>query len=98
MLTKHVINVLKCSLVSIGALISVQTQGCVERLTQAAAPEEAEPIGQVEMLTGTAQATRADGVTVQLNVGGPVFQNDVVQTGPNSNLKVFRHLLNRLID
>jgi hypothetical protein len=50
----------------------------VERLTQAAAPEEAEPIGQVEMLTGTAQATRADGVTVQLNVRGPVFQNDVV--------------------
>ncbi len=83
---------------SIWALISVQTQVCVERLTQAATPEEAEPIGQVEMLTGTTQATRADGVTVQLNVGGPVFQNDVVQTGPNSNLKVFRHLLNRLID
>ncbi len=35
---------------------------CMERLTQAATPEEAEPIGQVEMLTGTTQATRADGV------------------------------------
>jgi hypothetical protein len=46
----------------------------VERLTQVAAPEEAEPIGQVEMLTGTAQATRADGATVQLNVSGPVFK------------------------
>ncbi len=47
---------------SIGALISAQIQECVEWLTQAAAPEEAEPIGQVEMLAGTAQATRADGV------------------------------------
>ncbi len=55
-------------------------------MTQAVAPEGAESIGQVEMLTGTAQATRADGATVQLNVGGPVFQNDVVQTGPNSKL------------
>ncbi len=33
---------------------------------QAATPEGAEPIGKVETLTGTAQATRADGVTVQL--------------------------------
>ncbi len=34
---------------------------------QAATPEGAEPIGKVETLTGTAQATRADGVTIQLS-------------------------------
>ena len=34
---------------------------------QAATPEGAEPIGKVETLSGTAQVTRADGVTVQLS-------------------------------
>lgn len=55
---------------------------------QAGAPEGAEPIGQVESLSGTAQVTRADGVTVQLNVGDPVFQGDVVQTGAGSTLGI----------
>ncbi len=35
---------------------------------RAATPEEAEPMGKVETLTGTAQETRADGVTVHVRV------------------------------
>ena len=35
---------------------------------QAATSEGAEPMGRVETLTGTAQETRADGVTVQVTV------------------------------
>ncbi|MHC4091640.1 MAG: Ig-like domain-containing protein, partial [Planctomycetota bacterium] len=65
------------------ALVGPRAPG---QYAQATAPEGAEPIGQVETLTGTAQATHADGTVVQLGVGDPVFQNDVVQTGPNSNL------------
>ena len=55
---------------------------------QAGAPDGAEPIGQVETLTGVATATRANGVTVQLNVGNPVFRNDVIETASGSTLGI----------
>ncbi|MCH8997375.1 MAG: FecR domain-containing protein, partial [Proteobacteria bacterium] len=67
----------------VAALVGPRAPG---QYAQAGAPEGAEPIGQVESLSGTAQATRADGTVIQLSVGDPVFQNDVVRTGPNSKL------------
>ncbi|MFQ5973970.1 MAG: FecR domain-containing protein [Alphaproteobacteria bacterium] len=82
------------SLLAVGAML---TPELVEVLVgprapgqyaQAGAPESAAPIGQVETLSATAQATRADGTTVQLNVGDPVFQGDVVQTGTGSSLGI----------
>ena len=45
-------------------------------------------IGKILTLTGTAEATRADGVKVSLTVGDVVYQGDVVQTGPDSKLGV----------
>ncbi len=57
---------------------------------QATEPEGAQPIGQVETLTGGAQATRADGTVVQLSVGDPVFQGDVVQM---MELRIAQHLV-----
>jgi VCBS repeat-containing protein len=55
---------------------------------QADAPEGAVPIGQVEALTGTSTATRATGETVELGRDDPVFQGDVIQTGPESTLGI----------
>ncbi|MEM7425832.1 MAG: tandem-95 repeat protein, partial [Pseudomonadota bacterium] len=55
---------------------------------QAGSTEGKEPIGQVETLEGTAFATRTDGTKVELKVGDPVFQGDVVETGPDSKLGV----------
>ena len=45
-------------------------------------------IGKVINLSGSATSTHADGVSVDLKVGDPVFQGDVVQTGPDSKLGV----------
>jgi len=40
-----------------------------------------EPIGQVETLSGGVTVVHADGTVVTLNVGDPVFQGDLVETG-----------------
>ncbi len=45
-------------------------------------------IGQVIVATGTTSATRADGTSVQLADGSPVFSGDVVQTGAGSALAI----------
>lgn len=55
---------------------------------QAGAGEGKEPIGQVETLEGKAYATRTDGTKVELKVGDPVFQGDVVETGADSKLGI----------
>ena len=43
--------------------------------------ETAQPIGTVETLTGDVVAVRADGTRVELEVGDPVFQGDIVESG-----------------
>ncbi|MGI9385665.1 MAG: VCBS domain-containing protein, partial [Methyloligellaceae bacterium] len=51
---------------------------------QAGGPAGAEPIGQVETASGTVTVQRANGVILQLKVGDPVFEDDIVITGQNS--------------
>ena len=51
------------------------------------AEEPATAIGEVQDVVGTAAVIR-DGVPVALQVGDPVFQNDVVQTGLASQLVI----------
>ncbi|WP_425046064.1 tandem-95 repeat protein [Primorskyibacter sp. S87] len=46
------------------------------------------PIGQVENLSGTATATRADGSRVSLSQGDFVYQNDVVETTVNGSVSL----------
>ena len=53
---------------------------------QTGLPAGQEPIGQVEILDGTAFATRADGQRVALNVGDPVFEDDLIETADASTL------------
>ncbi len=53
-----------------------------------AAPVTAEPIGRVETITGDVSATRADGSTVQLSKGAPVFQGDELKTGADASVGV----------
>ncbi len=54
----------------------------------ATAPDGAKLIGQVITLSGTVTATRKDGTTVQLKVGDPVYQGDVLQTGADGKISV----------
>ena len=54
---------------------------------QAGGAPVAEAIGQIETLSGNAQVIRA-GVAVDLAVGDPVFQGDIVQTGVGSALGI----------
>ncbi len=51
-------------------------------------PQGAEAIGQVQTLQGSATVVRANGVTETLNIGDPVFQGDVVITGPGAKLGI----------
>ena len=46
------------------------------------------PIGVVDTLSGTASAQRANGLKVELEIGGPVFQGDVVSAGPGATLGI----------
>ena len=52
------------------------------------AAQGAEAIGQVQTLTGGASVVRANGVTETLNIGDPVFQGDVIMTGPGAKLGI----------
>ena len=47
-----------------------------------------QPIGQVEKMTGTVTAVRADGTKVELKVGDQVFQGDILETGADGALGV----------
>ena len=75
-----------------GAVLSVDV---VERLVgprnplvfaQVGSPNGQEPIGTVETLKGVAFATRVDGQRVALNVGDPVFEDDLIETADDSQL------------
>ncbi len=46
------------------------------------------PIGNVQTMEGSASVVRANGLTLQLKIGDPVFQGDVVLTGPGSKLGI----------
>lgn len=50
------------------------------------AAQGAKEIGKVQTLEGSATVVRANGVTETLNAGDPVFEGDVVMTGPASKL------------
>ncbi|TQV83304.1 cadherin-like domain-containing protein [Denitrobaculum tricleocarpae] len=69
----------------IAALVGPAAPG---QYAQAGALPTAEPVGQVETLSGTARATRADGSVVELSEGAAVYQGDVLQTGPDTRLNV----------
>lgn len=49
---------------------------------QAGGGGTAAPIGQVQTAEGVVTVTRVDGSTGQLSAGAPVFQGDIVETGP----------------
>ena len=48
----------------------------------------AAPIGEVEDLKGTVQATHIDGVSVELQEGDPVFQGDVLETAADGSIGI----------
>lgn len=47
-----------------------------------------EPIGRISTLDGTATVKHVDGQVVALNVGSPVYEDDVVSTAPSSKLGI----------
>ena len=47
-----------------------------------------EPVGKVETVEGTVIVQRADGTEVALQKGDPVFQGDVLETGPEGALGI----------
>ena len=47
-----------------------------------------QPIGTVDNMEGTVIAVRADGTRVDLQVGDPVFQGDILETGPDGAIGV----------
>jgi len=49
---------------------------------------DAQPIGQVESIEGTVTAIRANGEKVELQVGDPVFQGDVLESADDSAVGV----------
>ena len=59
--------------------------GHLEYAQAAGGPSAAKLIGHVVKMTGSASVVR-NGVTVTVNIGDNVYQNDVVQTGSGSSL------------
>ena len=55
---------------------------------QAAPAMTAEPIGTVDNIDGGVTARRADGTEVELEVGDPVFQGDVLSSGADGAIGV----------
>ncbi len=49
---------------------------------------DGEPIGNVENLTGEVFAIRTDGTRVELQVGDPVYQGDILESGPDGAIGV----------
>ncbi|MBT6094666.1 MAG: hypothetical protein HOH04_07265, partial [Rhodospirillaceae bacterium] len=49
---------------------------------------DGEPIGNVENMSGQVFAVRADGTKVELNVGDPVYQGDILESGPEGSIGV----------
>ncbi|MBT5942037.1 MAG: tandem-95 repeat protein, partial [Rhodospirillaceae bacterium] len=67
------------------AQVNSPTQG---QTAQAAPTADAQPIGQVESVSGTVTAIRANGERVELQVGDPVFQGDVMESGDQGAIGV----------
>lgn len=60
-----------------------------EQYVQATPPAGlSESIGQIETLQGSVSAVHADGTTVTLKIGDPVFQGDVIRTSDNANVGI----------
>ncbi|WP_417832526.1 FecR domain-containing protein [Terasakiella sp.] len=60
-----------------------------EQYVQATTPAGlSESIGQIETLQGSVSAVHADGTTVTLKIGDPVFQGDVIRTSDNANVGI----------
>ncbi|MCP5372939.1 MAG: DUF4114 domain-containing protein [Hyphomicrobiales bacterium] len=55
---------------------------------QAAPMAGAQPVGTVEELDGVVMVTRANGIKVELHLGDPIFQGDLLETGGDSALGV----------
>ena len=58
------------------------------QFAQAAAGAAEQPIGQVQTITGTVTAIRANGTKVELSEGDPVFQGDILQSGAGGSLGI----------
>ena len=72
----------------IGAEVAAKLAGPMApgQYAQTAPGVPAEPVAQVQTVNGEAVAIRADGTRVLLAEGSPVFQGDVLQTGPGAAL------------
>ena len=57
-------------------------------VAQATSGAESQPIGTVDTTTGSVAATRADGSTVELTAGSPVYQGDVIETAGGGSIGV----------
>ena len=55
---------------------------------QAAALDGAQPIGTVDTIAGTVIVTHVDGSQEELEPGSPVYQGDVLETGPEGAVGV----------
>src|SRR5262245_49038169 len=55
---------------------------------RAAVAQLSQVIGNVQTAIGCGTLTRADGVTVQIMVGHPVCQGDVIETGPDGRIEI----------
>ena len=69
----------------VSALAGDPTAGQYAQAGGAAGPLE---IGKVVKLEGTASGTSEGGQAIDLKVGSPVYQGDVIQTGPDSTLGI----------
>ncbi|GAB6051514.1 hypothetical protein JCM17960_03340 [Magnetospira thiophila] len=58
------------------------------QVAQAAETAAQEPIGRIDTLDGTVSVTHADGTRVELAKGDPVFQGDILETGPDGAIGV----------
>lgn len=66
----------------------VSTDFSYEAVGEVITGTDGSPIGTVEEAEGSVWAIRVDGSRVELNVGDPVFQGDVLESGPDGSVGV----------
>ena len=66
-------------------LASSETAG---QYAQAAPDTASETIGQIETSEGVVSAFRADGTSVTLQIGDPIYQGDVIRTGEDASVGI----------
>ncbi len=77
-----------------GAVISGELAGKLAgpvapaQFAQATPSASSAPIGRIESISGTAEATRADGTKVTLQQGSSIFSGDVLETGGDSAIGI----------